>query len=80
LYTKEADAYSVEKVAQHFWNDKWNKDLFKGPAGASIFFSKLNALTHEDPKKRPSLSSLLEIFTSNPHNFESSNCCFRYGI
>jgi hypothetical protein len=80
LYTKEADTYSVGKVAQCIWHEERDKDLFKGPVGASIFLSKLNTLIHEDPKKRPSLVSVLEIFTSDPHNFELLDCCFHYEI
>jgi hypothetical protein len=47
LYTKEADAYSIEKVVLSIWDDEWDKDLFKTADGASIFLSKLNALTKE---------------------------------
>jgi hypothetical protein len=66
LCTKEADAYSIGKVALHIWNDEWDKNLFKTTSGASIFLSKLNALINKDPKKRPSLASILDIFTSLP--------------
>ena len=45
LYTKEANAYSVGKVALRIWGDKWDKDLFKIADGASISLSKLSALT-----------------------------------
>jgi hypothetical protein len=51
-------------VALCIWDDEWDKDLFKTADGASIFLSKLNALTKEDPKKRPSIASVLDIFTS----------------
>jgi hypothetical protein len=80
LYTKEADAYLVGKVAQLIWSDKWNKDLFKGPASVSIFLYELYQLINKDPRKRPLLVSILEIFTSKPHNMELPDCCFRYEI
>ena len=66
LYTKEVDAYSIGKVALGIWDDKWDKNLFKTTHGASIFLSKLKTLTNKDPKKRPSLASILDIFTSLP--------------
>jgi serine/threonine protein kinase len=37
LYTKEADVYSVGKVAQLIWEEEWDKELFKSAVGASIF-------------------------------------------
>jgi hypothetical protein len=80
LYTKEVDAYSVGKVAQLIWEDKWDKELFKGAIGTSILLYKLHQLQHEDPKKRLSLASILEIFTSAPHEMELPDCCFRYEI
>jgi hypothetical protein len=80
LYTKEADAYSVGKVAQIIWEDEWDKELFKSAVGASIFLYKLHQLQQEDPKKRPTLVSILEIFTSTPHEMELPDCCFRYEI
>jgi hypothetical protein len=70
LYTKEVDAYLVGKMAQCIWHNKWDKDLFTKGVGTSIFLLKINALIHEDPKKRPSLASDLEIFIFHPHNFE----------
>jgi hypothetical protein len=70
LYTKEADAYSVGKAAQLIWEDKWDKELFKGAVGTSIFLYKLHQLQYEDPKKRPTLASILEIFTSTPYKME----------
>jgi hypothetical protein len=80
LYTKEADAYSIEKVVLSIWDDEWDKDLFKTADGASIFLSKLNTFTNEDPKKRHSLASVLDIFTSSPYKMELLDCCFRYEI
>jgi hypothetical protein len=80
LYTKEADAYSVGKVVQLIWEDEWDKELFKSAVGANIFLYKLHQLQHKDPKKRPSLASILEIFTSAPHEMELPDCCFRYEI
>jgi hypothetical protein len=81
LYTKEANAYSVGKVALHIWDDEWDKDLFKTTdVRARIFLSKLNALTNKDPKKRPSLASVLDIFTSSPDKIELPYCCFHYEI
>jgi hypothetical protein len=80
LYTKEADAYSVGKVAQLIWKDEWYKELFKSVVGASIFLYKLHQLQQEDPRKRPTLASILEIFTSAPHEMELPDCCFRYEI
>jgi hypothetical protein len=71
------------------WLGRWHnlfgrtngtKELFKGAVGASIFFYKLYQLQHKDPKKRPSLVSILEIFTSAPHEMELPDCCFRYEI
>jgi serine/threonine protein kinase len=80
LYTMEADAYSVGKVAQLIWEDEWDKELFKSAVGASIFLYKLHQLQHEDPRKRPTLASILEIFTSAPHKMELLDCCFLYEI
>jgi hypothetical protein len=37
LYTKESDAYSVEKLALCIWNDEWNPPLFKTVECGSIF-------------------------------------------
>jgi hypothetical protein len=54
----------VGKLALHIWNEKWDKSLFKTVQCGSIFLSMLNALTNEDPKKRPSIASVLDIFTS----------------
>jgi hypothetical protein len=58
MYIKEADAYLVGKIAQRIWKEEWDKDLFCNGVGISIFLLKLNALTHEDPKRRASLSSV----------------------
>jgi hypothetical protein len=80
LYTKEVDAYSVGKVAQPIWEDEWDKELFKSTVGASIFLYKLHQLQHEDPKNRPSLASILEIFTSALNKIKLPDCCFRYKI
>jgi hypothetical protein len=67
-------------VALCIWDDEWDKDLFKTADGASIFLSKLNALTKEDPKKRPSIASVLDIFTSSFYKTKLPDCCFRYEI
>jgi hypothetical protein len=80
LYTKEVDTYSVGKVAQLIWEDEWDKELFKSAVGASIFLYKLHQLQHEDPKNRPSLASILEIFTSALNKIKLPDCCFRYKI
>ena len=70
LYTKELDAYSVGKLKLHIWNDKWDPYLFKIVEFGSIFFSKLTALTNEDPTKKPSLARVLDVFTSSPYEME----------
>jgi hypothetical protein len=80
LYTKEADAYLVGKMALCIWNDEWDKILFKTVGGASILLSKLKAITNNDPKKRPSLASVLDIFTSSFYKMELPDCCFRCEI
>jgi hypothetical protein len=80
LYMKESDAYSVGKLALCIWNDKWEKTLFKMVQCGSIFFSKLNALRNEDLGKRPSLASVLDIFTSPLYKMDLPDCCFRYEI
>jgi hypothetical protein len=35
----------------------------------SIFYTKIRELIHEDPKNRPSFSSVLESLTSHSINF-----------
>jgi hypothetical protein len=37
LYTKEADAYSVEKMVKHIWKEEWNKNLFCDAVGMNIY-------------------------------------------
>jgi hypothetical protein len=44
--------------------------------GRCPFFSKLNVLTNEDPKRRPSLASVLDIFISSPHKMELPDYSF----
>ena len=58
LYSKEANAYLVGKMALCIWNDKWDKVLFKTVEVTSILLSKLKAITNYDPKKKPSLTSV----------------------
>jgi hypothetical protein len=70
MFTKEANAYLVGKVAKYIWEEEWDKDLFCNGPGMSIFYSKLRALIHKDPKTRPSLSSVFETLTSHPFNFQ----------
>jgi serine/threonine protein kinase len=60
LYTPQSDAYSVGKLALRIWNDEWDQDLFKTVECGSIFFSKLTALTNEDPTKRPPLAHVID--------------------
>jgi hypothetical protein len=80
LYTKESDAYLVGKLVLRIWNDEWNKTLLKMVQCGSIFFSKLTALSNEDPMKRPSIVRVLDIFTSPPYKMELLDCCFHYEI
>jgi hypothetical protein len=78
LYTK--GMYPVGKMAQCIWHEEFDKDLFTGGVGASIFLLKLHVLIHEDPIKRPLLASVPKIITSLFHNFELPDCYFRYEI
>jgi hypothetical protein len=60
MYIIEVDAYSIEKMVDCIWKEEWNKDLFCDGPSMNTLYSKLKALTHKDPKNRPSLSSILE--------------------
>jgi serine/threonine protein kinase len=80
LYTKEADAYSVGKLAQKIWNEENDKDLFGDWSGEQIFGSKLKALTIENPKTRASLANVVQVLTAPPFNFKAPECCFRHEI
>jgi tRNA nucleotidyltransferase (CCA-adding enzyme) len=80
MYTKEADAYLVGKIAQCTWKEEWDRDLFHNAFGMNIFTKKLRALTHEILKSRASLSSIIESLTSHPFNFELLDCFFCYEI
>ena len=70
----------VRKMAECIWKVEWNKDLFCNATIMSIFITKLAALTHEDPKNRASLSSILKTLTFHLFNFQLPNCCFCYEI
>src|SRR5450759_2678162 len=80
LYTQQSDAYSVGKLALEIWHDEWDKQLFKTGECGSLFLKNLNALTNEDPERRPSLAYVLNSLKSKPFEMEMPDCCFRYEI
>ena len=78
--TKEFDAFSVGFLAKMIWKGKDCKDLFKDTMCAIAFSTKLDALLHKDPTKRPSLASVVEDLLGPPYNFKVPDCCFRFTL
>ena len=80
LCAKESDAFLVGFLAKMIWKGEDCKDLFNNTMCAIAFSTKLNALLHEDPTKRPSLARVVEDLLGPPYNFKVPDSCFRFTL
>lgn len=80
LYSKEADAYSVGRLATTIFNDEFDKEVFVDTSAQAYFKMKLKELCEPDPRKRVTLAKVVEQLTSPPFKFMPPEMCFRRSI
>ena len=80
LYTKAMDAYSVGELANHIWNEEWDKTLLPNFTIFGGFEMKLKGLKDKVPQARLFIQDVMRWFTSAPFNMVMAECCFHKEI